>query len=138
MVVTAEAWSPVPVLGLPLARSGGQAVAQAPAQALVVPWSALKRYSVRPWPLTRTRPSPVLARASVEALSLPVGAAVSAAPELPPPHPASAAAAIPAAADAVRVMVSFLRWIMLLLLRFWGRFQLGATAGVGKTGGHRP
>src|SRR5829696_7082381 len=120
MVVTAAVCTPVPALGSPLASSGGHACAHAPLQALVVPWSALNRYSVRPWAFTRTGPSPVLASASVAAWPPAVRAgrsAVAAFVSPPPPQPATAAAAIAAAAAAVSVLVSVPFRVMLVLLR---------------------
>ena len=56
---------PLPTAGWPVARSGGQAVAQAPVQVLVVPVSFWNRYRVRPWELTRIWPRPVLATPTV-------------------------------------------------------------------------
>ena len=46
-------------------RRGGQAVAQAPVQVLLVPVSACHRYSVRPLASTRIEPRPVLATLTV-------------------------------------------------------------------------
>jgi hypothetical protein len=43
VVPSFDAVIPLPATGLPLARSGGQATAQAPVHALFVPLSALNR-----------------------------------------------------------------------------------------------
>src|SRR4051794_20609997 len=43
LVLTSEALAPLPTVGLPLARRGGQALAQAPVHALLVPESFLNR-----------------------------------------------------------------------------------------------
>ena len=40
---TIEVFAPVPTVGLPVARSGGQLMAQAPVQALIAPESLLNR-----------------------------------------------------------------------------------------------
>src|SRR4051794_41815512 len=86
------------MLGLPVARSGGHAEAQAPEQALVVPASFLNRYSVSPRESTRIFPRPVLARPTVAACPLAVfgGAGVPGAGLLlllPPPAGGAARAA---------------------------------------------
>ena len=57
IVPSLEALSAEPAVGLPVASSGGHAVAHAPEHALVAPTSALNRYSVRPLELTRIRPT---------------------------------------------------------------------------------
>src|SRR4029453_10999886 len=61
VVPTSDGLAPLPTSGVPRTRSGGQLTAQAPVQALIVPVSRSKRYSVRPCRSTRTSPSPVLA-----------------------------------------------------------------------------
>ena len=71
IVPSLEAVSPVPAVGVPLARSGGHAVAHAPVHALMVPESALNRYRARPVELTRIDPrllfaTPRVAEAPVE------------------------------------------------------------------------
>src|SRR5690349_17039738 len=50
--------------------SGGQFAAHAPEHALLLPLSAPKRYSVRPFESTRTAPRSVFATATVADLSL--------------------------------------------------------------------
>ena len=65
MVPTSEAFAPPPTVGLPLARTGGQARAQAPLHALFVPLSFLNRYTVRPFESTRIFPRPVVATPTV-------------------------------------------------------------------------
>src|SRR3954453_23380058 len=97
MVVTAEACRPVPTFGLPAARSGGHWATHPPVQALVVPWSARKRDSVRPWAFTSTLPSPVLAGPTVAVWPEAVLGGPTAAladpplpPLPPPPQPATA------------------------------------------------
>jgi hypothetical protein len=54
-------------VGLPVTSSGGHALAHAPVQALLVPWSALNRYRVRPCELTRIWPIPVFEMPTVAA-----------------------------------------------------------------------
>src|SRR3954447_24928976 len=56
MAATLDSLTPVPAVGFPEARSGGQLVAQAPKHALLRPESSLKRYSVRPREATRMCP----------------------------------------------------------------------------------
>ena len=43
LVATIEAFAPLPTVGLPVARSGGQSMAQAPVHALFVPESRSNR-----------------------------------------------------------------------------------------------
>src|SRR4029077_15845557 len=95
--------------------SGGHAPAHAPVHALFVPWSALKRYRVRPCELTRIWPIPVLEMPTVAALPLAVfGGGVVEAVASPPPHPASTGASrasppapiTPIDLDLVRVMLA--------------------------------
>jgi hypothetical protein len=53
--------APLPAVGWPVVRSGGQAAAQAPVQALVVAESFENRYRVRPRESTRIWPRLLLA-----------------------------------------------------------------------------
>src|SRR3954467_663611 len=91
MVATLEALTPVPTVGVPEARTGGQLVAQAPKHVLLGPESFLNRYTVRPCASTRMFPRLPLATSTVAGAS----------PEVPgdfdgvvdaPPHAASATA----------------------------------------------
>src|SRR3954470_6277537 len=110
MVATLEALTPVPTVGLPEARSGGQLVAQAPKHVLFGPESFLNRYTVRPCESTRMFPRLPLAASTVAAAS----------PEVPgdfdevvdaPPHAASATAASAAAATTMGRMIRLVRVI---------------------------
>src|SRR3954463_3370498 len=87
VVPTNDVPAPFPTVGVPLATSGGQFCAQASEQALLVPLSAPKRYTVRPCASTRMSPRLLLATAMVVAdarLEVPsVGDAVVLAPVLP-------------------------------------------------------
>ena len=65
IVPSLEAVKPVPAVGLPLASSGGHAVAHAPVHALLAPTSALNRYRVRPVESTRIDPRPLFATPTV-------------------------------------------------------------------------
>jgi hypothetical protein len=81
----------LPTVGLPLARRGGQADAQAPKQALFVPESFWNRYRVWPCESTRTVPSPpTLAESTVADCPdelVDGGEAEAESPLLPPPQP---------------------------------------------------
>ena len=55
LVPSIEAFAPLPTVGFALV-SGGQFVAQAPEQLLLVPLSAWNTYSVRPWLSSRILP----------------------------------------------------------------------------------
>src|SRR3954464_4043570 len=107
VVPSNEAFTPLPATGLPLVRSGGQAVAQAPVHALVVPESFLNRYRVRPCESTRILPRPLFATSTV---AEPWGAG---APEkfevLLPPQPATASATSGSAAAAERSLMGLMR-----------------------------
>jgi hypothetical protein len=65
VVASSERFTPPPAFGFPVVSSGGQAVAQAPLQVLLLPVSACHRYSVLPWESTRTDPRLVLATSTV-------------------------------------------------------------------------
>src|SRR3954465_6860579 len=65
MVATLEALTPVPTVGVPEARTGGQLVAQAPKHVLLGPESFLNRYTVRPCASTRMFPRLPLATPTV-------------------------------------------------------------------------
>src|SRR6185295_8406394 len=94
---------PRPATGLPVTRSGGQAVAHAPVHALLVPWSAWNRYSVRPWESTRIFPRPpLLATPTLAECPAAVVAGCDDAVALPPPpQPATANATSGTAAAVV-------------------------------------
>src|SRR3954451_20568573 len=85
VVPTSDVAAPCPTVGLPLATSGGQLTAQATEQALLVPLSASKRYTVRPCASTRTSPTLLLATAMVAADVGWAGAAACTAVSLRPP-----------------------------------------------------
>jgi hypothetical protein len=87
VVPTSEAFAPLPTVGLPFARSGGQAAAQAPVHSLFVPESFRNRYSVRPCELTRMSPRLSFATPIVAALPFDVVGVVEL---LLPPQPATA------------------------------------------------
>jgi hypothetical protein len=96
-----------------VARSGGHAVAHAPEHALLVPASALNRYTVRPVELTRIDPrllfvTPTVAEAPVAVF----GVAAVAAP--PPPHAATARAVSGIATALARRVMGLLRVMSLL------------------------
>src|SRR5215470_11883448 len=81
--------------------TGGQAAAHAPVQADVVPWSASKAYTVKPWPVVRMVPTAVCRSASTAtpaALAWPAGARDGAGPYGPPLPAEELQAAITAAA----------------------------------------
>src|ERR1700733_2578979 len=88
IVPSSEAVSPAPAVGVPGARSGGHAVAQAPVHALVVPTSALNRYRVRLVESTRIDPRLLFATSTVADVPLEVfdGGAVAPVAALPPPQ----------------------------------------------------
>src|SRR3954463_7007222 len=69
MVATLEALTPVPTVGVPEARTGGQLVAQAPKHVLLGPESFLNRYTVRPCASTRMFPRLPLATSTVAGAS---------------------------------------------------------------------
>src|SRR3954453_14308062 len=73
MVATLAALTPVPTVGVPEARTGGQLVAQAPKHVLFGPESFLNRYTVRPCESTRMFPRLPLAAPTVAA-GCPAGA----------------------------------------------------------------
>src|ERR1700752_2763294 len=121
MVPSLAAVSPVPAVGVPLASSGGHAVAHAPVHALMVPESALNRYRVRPLALTRIDPRLLFATRTPEVFVGVVvvvadgvggGAAVAAAP--PPPHAATARAKSGITAAPARKVMGLLRVMSLL------------------------
>jgi hypothetical protein len=103
--------------GLPVVVSGGQAVAQAPLQMLLEPWSASQRYSARPLASTRKVPSELVLVPTIEAgRGEPAGFAALVAvvavlevldePELPQAASTSALASASAARRKGRVMGS--------------------------------
>src|SRR3954467_4965521 len=120
VVPSNEAFTPLPATGLPLVRSGGQAVAQAPVHALVVPESFLNRYRVRPCESTRIFPRPLFAtRTAVGGTLAGFAEACEPAVALLPPPPQAArdsAASGTAAAAAMRVM-GLLRIMLAPLVR---------------------
>src|SRR4051794_37491767 len=112
-VPTSDVAAPLPTVGLPLATSGGQLTAQAPEQALLVPLSASKRYTVRPCASTSTSPRLLLATATVAAdVGLDVAAACDAVALRPPLLPHAAVTSASAARNAPATNVC-LRPIML-------------------------
>ena len=100
IVPSFEAVSPLLAGGVPVARSGGQAVAQAPEQSLLAPTSALNRYRVRPPEFTRIDPRLVFAAPTVAGAPLEVFGGDGAVSALPPPH----------ALRPAKAAVSLLRW----------------------------
>jgi hypothetical protein len=115
-VPTSEAFNPLPTVGLPVARTGGHAAAQAPEQALFVPTSFWNKYTVRPCESTRILPRPVFATPIVADDPLVVlggvGDADAVAPLLPPPQPATASATMGTTAAPARKLMG-LRRVML-------------------------
>src|SRR3954465_5170200 len=110
MVPTLEALTPLPTVGFPEARSGGQVGAQAPKHLLLGPESFLNRYTVRPCESTRMFPRLPFAMSTVAVAS----------PEVPedfdevldaPPHAASATAASAAAPTTTGRMIRLVRVI---------------------------
>ena len=100
--------------GVALVRSGGHAIAHAPVHVLLVPESALNRYSVRPAESTRIRPKRVFATrtdavrvGAVVVFDATGGEAAVAAP--PPPHAATARAASGITAAPARKVIGLLR-----------------------------
>src|SRR4051794_41532539 len=129
-VVSFDAVRPLPATGLPPARSGGQACAQAPVHALLVPLSAWNRYRVRPWESTRIFPRPPLLATPTVAVWPPDvvgGVAAVAPPPPPPPQPATTRAARGTAAAVVRNGVGLRRGMVAPLL--WGVEVRAARAG---------
>src|SRR3954453_7750167 len=115
VVPSIEAFAPLPAVGLPLARSGGRALAQAPEHMLFVPVSFWNRYSVRPWESTRTVPRlPAFAVPTVAACPDVVwgGAAAAVAPPPPPPHAATPSATSGTAAALAMKVMDLLRVIL--------------------------
>src|SRR3954464_15598764 len=112
VVPSNEAFTPLPATGLPLVRSGGQAVAQAPVHALVVPVSFLNRYRVRPCESTRIFPRPLFATSTV---AEPCALGAADALELLLPQPATASATSGSAAAAQRSLIGLVRVILEML-----------------------
>src|ERR1700753_3163492 len=119
MVPSLDALSPAPAVVLPLAKSGGHAVAHAPVHALLVAESALNRYSVRPCESTRIDPRLLLAtRTAVVGVGVGVVFAFAgavAAVAAPPPPQAATAKAVSGITAALTMKVMGLRRVMLLL-----------------------
>jgi hypothetical protein len=112
IVPSSVAVSPVPAVGLPLASSGGHAVAHAPEQALFIAESALNRYRARPVELTRIDPRLLLATPTVADTPLEVvGVAPVATPPLPPQAATARATSGITAALARKVMGLFARYV---------------------------
>src|SRR3954447_2807805 len=117
MVATLDSLTPVPAVGFPEARSGGQLVAQAPKHVLLGPESFLKRYSVRPCESTRMFPRLLFATSTVAVWSPEVLAEFDEVLD-PPPQAASETAASAIAATDMRgeirlvgcMVGSFLSW----------------------------
>jgi hypothetical protein len=131
IVPSLEAVSPVPAVGVPVVRRGGQAEAHAPVQALLVLESALNRYRVRPVESTRIDPRLLFATRTVAVCVGVVvvfgaaggGDAVAAAP---PPQAATDRAASGITAALERKVMSLLRVTSLLRL---GALTVAATSG---------
>ena len=117
VVPSNEAFAPPPAVGLPLARSGGHAVAHPPVHVLVVPVSFWNRYRVLPCESTRTLPAPVFATLTVAELPPAVCAVAVVVPLSLPPQPATASATSGTASAAERKPRGLLR-VMLAPLRF--------------------
>ena len=114
VVPSRAAFAPLPTAGWPVARSGGQDVAQAPVQVLIVPVSFANRYRVRPCELTRIWPRPVVL-ATPTVAGCPDGVVGGTGEALAPPQAAAARAisgAVAALASSVRGQLRF----MILLL----------------------
>src|SRR4051812_4410949 len=111
MVATLDSLTPVPAVGFPEARSGGQLVAQAPKHVLFVPESFLKRYSVRPCESTRMFPRLLLDATSTVAVASPDVVGDFDEVLEPPPHAASETAASAAAATGVSRVMRLVRVI---------------------------
>jgi hypothetical protein len=74
IVASLEAVSPAPAVGLPVVRKGGHLVTHAPVHALCMPTSAVNRYRVRPFELTRIEPRLLLETSTVAEAPLEVSA----------------------------------------------------------------
>ena len=117
VVPTSEAFAPPLTVGLPLARSGGQAMAHAPEHALFIPTSFVNRYSVRPRESTSAFPRWVLATRTVGAcgaadlgalVAADVGALVAAVALPPLPQAATLSAVSGISAAPARKVTGFL------------------------------
>src|SRR3954454_19326378 len=108
MVPSLAADSGLPGAILPTFATGGQMLAQAPAQLLAMPLSFSKRYTVLPWASTRTVPSAVRVVRNAGAFAVfavvappPVAyGELDAPPPEPPPHPAATRAMLVSATGA--------------------------------------
>src|SRR3954452_17725510 len=107
MVWSLAALTPVPTVGVPEARTGGQLVAQAPKHVLFGPESFLNRYTVRPCESTRMFPRLPLAASTVAVASPEVPGDVDEVVDAPP-QAASATAASAAAATTMGAMIRLL------------------------------
>jgi len=103
VVPSNEAVAPDAAVGVPLARSGGHAVAQAPLHVLVLPESCVNRYSVRPCESTRIVPNAVLAVPTLVGGVDAFGGVVDAL--APPPHAATANGASANPATLARIAI---------------------------------
>src|SRR4051812_3174495 len=101
----AEALAPVPAIGLPLGRTGGQAAAHPPVHALAPAVSFWKRYTVRPLASSRICPRPLCSTPTVAGRPSAAFAGVpSARPlSLPLPQPVAETTATDSTAAARRV-----------------------------------
>src|SRR5947207_2594979 len=120
MVLSRAAFAPPATAGVAPVRSGGHATAHAPEHALLVPESALNRYSVWPVESTRIRPKRLFATRTVAVwvgvvlvLDAAGGVAAVAAPP-PPPQAETARATSGITAALARKVMGLLRVMWLL------------------------
>src|SRR3954454_16446873 len=114
MVATLEALTPVPTVGVPEARTGGQLVAQAPKHVLLGPESFLNRYTVRPCESTRMFPRLTLATSTVAAAAPVVAGDFDKVVDEPP----QAASATAASAAAPTTMGTAIRLVRVIFVPF--------------------
>src|SRR4051794_25651149 len=110
LVMVIAGFAPVPTVGFPVARSGGQSTAQLPLHALLAPESRRNRYSVRPCESTRTCPRLLFATPSVAVRPSAVFGSSDDVLVLPPPPPQPAiASAVTSPAAGPRTAMYLLR-----------------------------
>jgi hypothetical protein len=135
VVPTCDAFAPPLTVGVPVARSGGQAVAHAPEHVLFVPESFVNRYSVRPRESTSAFPRRVLATRTLGAwgaadfgagVAAVVGLLVAAVALPPPPQAATASAVSGISAAPAKRVIGLLR-LMFAPLREERSRSAGAT-----------
>jgi hypothetical protein len=111
-----EAVRPLPAVSLPVASKGGHLATHAPEQALCMPTSALNRYRVRPFELTRIDPrllfeTPTIAEAPLDVFSV---AAVAALPLPPHAETVTATSGIATAPPKKAMHLLIVRWLVVV------------------------